>query len=343
MSRFSFNFKILTKRFPFLWKGVVLGKLMQVVKEELTECVTKVNEVYDTCWITYCPGAELDRWGEDLKLPRNYGETDAVYRARLLVAFRDIQESLVITACKNAIKATIIISPVCLEHYKDIPAWPFLWPARTYDYRHLLIASFVIGNLNFVENAGFETSDWGGDEEQSAEQHYKGIYSAKLVAAGAEIFSGKSNRISIDPATYTYTVSSWVNITSYTQGKFALRAIFYDASDVELGHKDWKELTAATSGWQKQTYTFQPSDFPTNTAKIDFRFAWLADGATQPIGTAYVDNYKFEISTSATEDWTETELSTMAVDLGNVKFAIVAIWLVENSGLGYYALKKEVA
>lgn len=340
--RYSFNFNILKNRFPFKWKGENINNFMKAIKDVKNDFVTTLNSVYDTRYISYSSGEELDRWGELLGVSREAEEDDDTYRARLLVAFRDIQDSLVIEVLKNAIKATTNSEPSCREHYKEIPRFPFLWPAKLFSYVHLLKASFILGNLNHIENGGFEDGTWGGSETQSSTEKYKGDYSAELISNGtAEVFSGNSNRINIDPATYTYTVSAWVNITSYTQGKYALRAIFYDSGDNQLGTLDWKEFTAVTTGWEKSTYTFDPGDFPVNTAKIDFQFAWILDGAIIPSGTAYVDNYKFEISDAATEDWTETELNTMASDLQGVKLATLKIYLVENSGLGYYVLKKE--
>lgn len=341
-NRYSFNFKILTNRYPFKWGGEKIGDFMKAIKDTLNDFVPTLNSVYDTRFISYSSGDELDKWGEVLDLPRNPSETDETYKARLLVAFRDIQKSLTVEVLKDAIEATTSSEPTCRQHYKEIPSFPFLWPASLFSYANLLKASFILGNLNYIENPGFEDGTWGGSETQSGTEKYKGDYSAELVSNGtAEVFSGKSNRINIDPATYTYTVSTWVNITTFTQGKFVLRAIFYDSGDSQLGTMDWKEFTAATSGWEKSNYTFQSGDFPVNTAKIDFQFAWILDGATQPSGTAYVDNYKFEIGDSATEDWTSTELDTMASDLQDVKLATLKIYLVEDSGLGYYVLKKE--
>jgi len=353
MSRYSLNFKILQNRFPFKWDGDHLNNLMKAIKDILSDVTTKINEVYDTRFITYAAGTELDKWGGVLDCTRSTGENDATYKARLLVAYRDIQETLVVEAYKDAIMATTSAEPQCREHYSLLPKFKsgidplgsstFTWPAHLYSYEHLLTASFVLGNLNHVQNSGFEQGDWGGPETQSAAQKYKGDYSAELISNGtAEIFSGLSNRINIDPATYTYTISAWVNITSYTQGKYVLRAIFYNSSDTQLGTMDWKEFTAVTTGWGKSSYTFLSGDFPANTAKIDFQFAWILDGAVIPSGTAYIDNYKFEIADSATEDWTQTELATIATDLQNVKLATLRVWLTEDSGLNYYVLKKEV-
>jgi len=339
--RYNFNFKVLTNRFPFKWAGENLNNLMKAIKDSLDDFTSKLNDVYDARFITYAVGDTLDNWGNILGLTRNTGESDSTYRARLLVAFRDIQETLTIAVLKNAIEATTNSEPTCREHYADIPSFPFLWDPKLFSYAHLLRASFILGNLNHITNPGFEDGTWAGSETQSTEQKYKGDYSGKLVSDGsAEVFSGYSNRIDINPSLYEYTVSAWTNITTFTQGKFVLRANFYDTGDSLLGSMDWKEFTAATTGWEKAEYTFLPGDFPVNTAKIDFQFAWILDGAILPSGTAYVDNYKFEIGSPATEDWTQTELDTIASDLQDVKLAILTIYLVEDSGLGYYVLKK---
>lgn len=354
MSRYAFDFKILTNRFPFKWGGTNLAKLMQVVKEELEEFVEQLNTAFDAQTITHATGDQLDLWGKDLGVLRAAGEDDATYRARLLVAWRDLQETLVVTAYKNAITATTVSEPVCRQHYRFIPSCGYLttveqrspfftWPAQAYARRHVLTASFVLGNVNFIGNAGFEDGDWGGDDTQSDEEQYKGDYSGKLVSDGLkEVHSGKSNRIDIDPATYVYTVSAWIDMTAYTQGKFVLQAFCYDGDDLLLGTIDWFTGMAVTTGWEKKTHTFDPGEFPVNTAKIDFGFSWLQEDVDMPIGTAYVDNYKFEIAEAATEDWTQTELDTIASDLLSVKLATVNAWLTENSGLGYYKLLKEV-
>ncbi|MBE9570052.1 MAG: hypothetical protein IMF11_05470 [Proteobacteria bacterium] len=314
---------------------------MKAIKDSGDDFVSTLNSVYDTRYISHSLGEDLDRWGEVLGVPRKPAENDDTYRARLLVAFRDIIDSLTVEVLKNAIEATTSATPSCRVHLQEIPYFPFLWEPKLFTYDHLLRASFILGNLNHIENGGFETGTWGGSETQSSAQKYKGDYSAELISNGSvEVFSGKSNRINIDPATYTYTVSAWVNITTFTQGKYVLRAIFYDTGDNPLGTLDWKVFTAVTTGWEKSTYTFNKGDFPVNTAKIDFQFAWILDGAIIPSGTAYIDNYKFEISDAATEDWTETELNTMAIDLQGVKLATLKIYLVEDSGLGYYVLKK---
>jgi len=356
INRFVSTFKIFFNRFPFLWTGEKLNQLMTTIQHELSLCQNTINAVYNARYILGSTGIELDRWGEVLQCTRYQGETDNYYRERLLIAFRDFQQTLIIRVLKDAVTAVTGTEPECREHYPLIPRLAqyaailpasriplFSWPAHLYSYEHLLFTSFVLGNHNWIQNGGFEIGDWGGDEEQSTEQVYKGIYSAKLIADGSqEVFSGKSNRINIDPATYKYTISTWVNLTSYTQGKFVLRAIFYDASDIELGYRDWCELIAVTTGWEKKFYKFEEPDFPVNTAKIDFQFAWLHVDVDMPIGTAYVDNYKFEIGDSATEDWSSSELSAMDESLRNVKLATLVVWLAENSGLGYYVLIKEV-
>jgi len=145
--RYSFDFRILTNRFPMKWAGVKLGYLMRAIRETLQDSVGALNDVYDSRFISYATGTQLDRWGEVLDCARilEEGETDDTYRARLLVAFRDLQRTLTVESIKDAIEATQIARPsLRAEHYAEIPTWPLTWGTPRYDYRHTMIASFVI-------------------------------------------------------------------------------------------------------------------------------------------------------------------------------------------------------
>jgi hypothetical protein len=144
MPRYSFDFKILTNRFPFKWGGEQLNNFMRVIRETIDDVTTQINALYDDRFLIYATGLGLDYWGEVLNLKRATGESDSVYRARLLVAFRDIQNSLTIDAYKDAIEAVTSERPDCLEHYKEIFSWPFTWGNPFYDYIHRNIVSFVI-------------------------------------------------------------------------------------------------------------------------------------------------------------------------------------------------------
>jgi hypothetical protein len=144
MSRYSFSFKILTNRFPFKWLGKTLIAIMQAIRETLQDFTTPLNDVYDTRFLTHSSGIQLDYWGETLNCKRIYNETDSVYLARLLVALRDLQVSLTVKAYKDVIEAVITTEPVYHPNYQDIPGWPLTWGNPLLDYRHLLIASFVI-------------------------------------------------------------------------------------------------------------------------------------------------------------------------------------------------------
>lgn len=145
MNRFDFNFKILTNRFPFKWEGSTLNYLMRAIRETLQDAMDLTNDVYDTRFITHATGPELDKWGEILDVLRDIEEDDDTYRARLLVAFRDIQKSLVVEAYKDAIEATQVARPpLRAEHYTENSTWPRMWGTPLYDYRHTLIASFII-------------------------------------------------------------------------------------------------------------------------------------------------------------------------------------------------------
>lgn len=141
MSRFRFNFNILTGRKAFrdLKENSPLRKLLETVRSELTERETEepdtyefvsdgLNPVYDARFITLASGDDLDKWGETLALPRNSGEADADYRARLLIELRDFTACLTADAIKDAVESLAGVNRPGIEEIHPLaPDWPLEW------------------------------------------------------------------------------------------------------------------------------------------------------------------------------------------------------------------------
>lgn len=104
-SRWSPEFRILKRRQPLsrAAEDSDLVKFIDVVKGELDTAVGCLNDVYDSLLINTSSGAVLDRHGRKLNLPRNEGELDADYRARLLLALQEIPKGLTIADLKDII------------------------------------------------------------------------------------------------------------------------------------------------------------------------------------------------------------------------------------------------
>ncbi len=137
MSRFRFNFAILTGRKTFrdLRADSPLRKLLETTRSELTEregatlefVSDGLNAVYDSCFIPTASGDELDRWGETLDLPRNAAETDADYRTRLLAELRDFTACITVDALADAVEAITTERPEIIDVHILAPDWPLEW------------------------------------------------------------------------------------------------------------------------------------------------------------------------------------------------------------------------
>jgi len=340
-NRYTSKFKILTNRFPFLFGGEKINNLMAAIRDELLAFQDKLNEVDNSRFLLGSTGFTLDLWGQTLGLARQPNENDNTYRARLLVVLRDIKKTLSIRAYKDAIKAVTNTDPQCLEHYKLLSSFPFLWSSPLLSQDHILQASFIITNHNYIQNPGFESGTWGGAEEQTTEEKFKGQYSAKLVADGTQqgVISGSSNYIRVNPEQYTYTVSCYHKITQYSAGLLVFQIQFYDEQQNLLGSKEWAQVNQITD-WQRLSYTLQALDYPPGTTQLRCRFYWWEWQSQNPIGTAYIDNYKTEISQNPTEDYEPEEYEAMAETLQSVKLATLTVHLLEDSGPNYYIIKK---
>jgi len=138
MSRFRFNFSILTGRKAFrdLNADSPLRKLLETIRSELTErdgatyefVSDGLNKVYDARFITLASGDDLDKWGETLELPRSASELDEAYRARLLTELRDFTACLTADAIKDAVESLPGISRPDIEEIHPLaPDWPLEW------------------------------------------------------------------------------------------------------------------------------------------------------------------------------------------------------------------------
>ena len=125
-ARYSFDFKILTARFPFLKSstGSDLLKLIGVIKIVLQAVITAINNTYDARFINTASGSDLDKHGITLDLHRNNGEHDDDYRTRLLTDFHDIPTGLTVASIKNAVNQVMGYDPEIDEYYKSTWEWP---------------------------------------------------------------------------------------------------------------------------------------------------------------------------------------------------------------------------
>lgn len=125
-ARYSFDFKILTARFPFLKSstGSDLLKLIGVIRTVFQTVTTAINDANDARFINTASGSDLDKHGVTLDLHRNHGEHDDDYKTRLLTDFRDIPTGLTVASIKNAVNQVMGYDPEIDEYYKSIWEWP---------------------------------------------------------------------------------------------------------------------------------------------------------------------------------------------------------------------------
>lgn len=137
MSRFRFNFAILTNRKTFrdLRTTSPLRKILDTIRSELTEregatlefTANGLNAMYDAAFINTASGDELDLWGETLDLPRSASETDADYRTRLLAELRDFTACITVDALADAVQAITSERPEIIDVHALVPDWPLEW------------------------------------------------------------------------------------------------------------------------------------------------------------------------------------------------------------------------
>lgn len=111
MPRFAITGDSLFRRLPFSDTARVrLRAFATAIQRELVGPTASgknlqdaLNEVYDGTFITYATSTDLDAHGVDLDTPRLPAEADAAYRARLLIALRDVGAYLSHDAIEDAI------------------------------------------------------------------------------------------------------------------------------------------------------------------------------------------------------------------------------------------------
>lgn len=64
-----------------------VGKFVKAISTSIGDWISAVHNTKDALYLSTATGEDLDLWGKDLKLPRKLGESDNLYRARLI---RDI-------------------------------------------------------------------------------------------------------------------------------------------------------------------------------------------------------------------------------------------------------------
>ena len=87
--------KYLNEWFHELAQGTIFGRagaylrgLYIALRVQLLDFLSQVDEVDEASTPEHATGDDLDRWGELLETARATGESDAVYRVRVLAAFR---------------------------------------------------------------------------------------------------------------------------------------------------------------------------------------------------------------------------------------------------------------
>ena len=143
---------------------------------------------------------------------------------------------------------------------------------------------------NYIVNGSFEYGTWGGGETQSTDYAKFGKYSAKLVAAGTNMWSGYSNYIDVRGLA-SITISTFVKITALTTGNFIAKIEYYNSAKTAISDEYIWNL-GATQDWTQQTLT--KTSFPANTAYARVIFAWH-NGSGNPTGTAYVDGWQINV------------------------------------------------
>lgn len=146
-------------------------------------------------------------------------------------------------------------------------------------------------------NFGFETGDftaWRVFEDVIDSVTVRtGTFSAKLVAAGSEIFGVQSLPMQI-PLNRLIQIDSWHNVTAYTSGVYAFEIRFYsDHNGLDLDTTEFIFFKiSTTTGWEQGIKTIGPEhlspDFIIPDVARSFRVSrfW----SLTPVGTAFIDD-----------------------------------------------------
>lgn len=127
------------------------------------------------------------------------------------------------------------------------------------------LADVQIGGGNLLTNSSFEASlstgwtlsEFGGGGSsvtatQDATEKYHGSKSLKMVQTIGGEDDWYQQQVTTIKASHTYTLSAWVNVTSFVSAALSNRGLFvHDA----VGNQTQTDITAATSGWVRHTVT----------------------------------------------------------------------------------------
>ena len=143
--------------------------------------------------------------------------------------------------------------------------------------------SFQKALVNSTFEAG--VASWTGDMTQSSTQKHGGTYSAKLIAAAANVTMDSE----FLPAAGVKDIAFWTYLISLTTPPFRYSLMYYDRNQTYISSEIFMTLTSTEADWTEHEYTHDPSTFPAGTeyVKLSFDF-WNAGG--NPIGTAYIDD-----------------------------------------------------
>lgn len=146
--------KGLFAREPFkrVKENSVAWHILKTIENQLQAIEAKLNEIKEARFIVSATSTALDHHGFKLGLPRNAGEDDDTYRARLLAAFRDVSKCLTYQSIKDAVKPHNLDQvPTIYEYHEMLAGFPFLWGDK------------ILGNLSqrilveLQEGAAYDT------------------------------------------------------------------------------------------------------------------------------------------------------------------------------------------
>lgn len=134
MGRWSFSWPLFTRYKPFRPEPgkakPILTAFAGAFKNAFDKAVTCLNDVHAAAFIQSAIGDDLDEWGVKLKLPRDGGEDDETYRARLLARWQETATGLTVAAIKSAVNTkgatyapTLEVADV-QQYYKNGLDWP---------------------------------------------------------------------------------------------------------------------------------------------------------------------------------------------------------------------------
>ena len=133
----------------------------------------------------------------------------------------------------------------------------------------------------------FETgvASWTGDMTQSSTQKHGGTYSAKLIAAAANVTMDSE----FLPAAGVKDIAFWTYLISLTTPPFRYSLMYYDRNQTYISSEIFMTLTSTEADWTEHEYTHDPSTFPAGTKYVKLSFDFWNAGSN-PAGTVYIDD-----------------------------------------------------